>query len=85
MWQKAVFEKAHRLVRLHEVIEFVEAQPKKLPPDTESRIEVRVFGPEGSGEFVQCGVLRQHFLALLVDEEQSIMQDMARILRQVTE
>jgi hypothetical protein len=85
VWQKAVFEKAHRLVRLHEAIEQVEGRVS-LPANTLVTIHLGVRQDEDPLRgLVEVSVERGHLLGLLKDEEQEIITDLARILRQVAE
>lgn len=85
MWQKAVFEKAHRLVRLHDAIEHVEGR-LQLPSNTLTTIRLGgVVEDDPLRGFLLVEVERGHLLALLKAEEQDIITDLARILRQVTE
>ena len=79
VWQKAVFEKAERLVALHAAIEATEGRVT-LPTNT--LIPVTIHPGD---ERVEVLVERGHLLQVMRSEEQEIITDLARILRQVTE
>lgn len=82
MWQKALLEQAQRLVRLHEGIEALERQAvKELTwiELTEGRHTDPIAAP------IAVPVPRVRLLELLRTLEGDVMEDMHRILRQVTQ
>lgn len=79
VWQEALFDKAHRLVRLHEGIKALEGQTQEF-----AIVRLGML-PEQEAEVVVVPVPRTRLLELLRALEGDVMQDMARILRQVTE
>jgi hypothetical protein len=84
VWQKAVFEKAGRLVRLHAAIEHVEGRVA-LPAHTTISIRIASSADTDPLEYkaVEVEVERGDLLMLLREEEKAIITDLARILRQV--
>jgi hypothetical protein len=79
VWQKAVFEKAQRLVCLHEAIEATEGRVT-LPTNTLITLTLHP-----GDERIEVTVERGHLLQVMRSEEQEIITDLARILRQVAE
>lgn len=82
MWQKALLEQAQRLVRLHEGIEALEREPERF------LVTVSVcVGQDRDplAEPVWVPLPRLRLLELLRTLEGDVMEDMHRILRQVTQ
>lgn len=77
VWQQALLEKAQRLVRLHEGIEVLEGQTQEFA--------IVRLGMLPEQHDVVVPVPRTRLLELLRALEGDVMQDMARILRQVTQ
>jgi hypothetical protein len=75
-WQRIVYEKSERLVRVHAAIGALERRQEAI---------VSVDVAAGTGEVVSVGLVRSHLVALLKAQEADITKDLARILRQVSE
>lgn len=81
MWQKAIHEQAGRLVRLHEGIEALEkCQASVVPIDLLTVLDTDPLAPAA-----RVSLPRVRLLELLRTLEAETMEDMARILRQVTQ